>query len=276
MKISVLVENTAVRSGIKAEHGLSFFLETGGKVILVDTGQRELFAENAAAMGCDLSKVDFAVLSHGHGDHSGGLPAFRALNPKAPVYTESTAGKRLYVRVFGIFFKNVGMPRNFAHDPGIVPLSADVSPAEGVTIVTGISRPRPYLSTSRNLYMRKGLGFARDDFSHEIVLVVQEGARTFIFSSCSHSGLHNIMETLKERNLLSGENIVFAGMHLFDPVGRRTESPAILERFADELASFPDTTYYSGHCTGTEAFDFLRLRLGDRVKSFGCGEVFEF
>jgi 7,8-dihydropterin-6-yl-methyl-4-(beta-D-ribofuranosyl)aminobenzene 5'-phosphate synthase len=124
--------------------------------------------------------------------------------------------------------------------------------------------------------MRKGLGFARDDFSHEIVLVVREGAKSFIFSSCSHSGLHNIMTTLKERGLLSGENIVFAGMHLFDPVGKRTESPAILERFADELATFPNTTYYSGHCTGAEAFDFLKLHLGDRMKPFSCGEVFEF
>lgn len=276
MKISVLVENTAIRPGIRAEHGLSFFIETGGKTILLDTGQKDLFAENAAAMACDLSKVDFAVLSHGHGDHSGGLPAFRALNPKAPVFVGATARARLYVRVFGILFKNVGMPRSFTADSGLIPVMADSSPAEGVTIVTGISKYRAYLSTSRNLYMRKGLGFARDDFSHEIVLVVREGEKSFIFSSCSHSGLHNIMTTLKERGLLSEENIVFAGMHLFDPVGKRTESPAILERFADELAAFPNTTYYSGHCTGAEAFDFLKLRLGDRMKAFGCGEVFEF
>lgn len=276
MKISVLVENTAAKPGIKAEHGLSFYIEACGKVILMDTGQRELFAENAALMGRDLSKVDFAVLSHGHGDHSGGLPAFRALNPKAPVYMGTTARARLYVRILGILHKNVGMPRAFIGDPGIVPVESDIKPAEGVTIVADISKPRPYLSTSRNLYMKKGLWFARDDFSHEIVLVVREGARTFVFSSCSHSGLHNIMETLRERNLLSGENIVFAGMHLFDPVGRRTESPAVLERFADELAAFPGTTYYSGHCTGSEAFDFLRLRLGDRIRAFGCGEVFEF
>jgi 7,8-dihydropterin-6-yl-methyl-4-(beta-D-ribofuranosyl)aminobenzene 5'-phosphate synthase len=168
------------------------------------------------------------------------------------------------------------MPRSFTADSGLIPVMADSSPAEGVTIVTGISKYRAYLSTSRNLYMRKGLGFARDNFSHEIVLVVREGEKSFIFSSCSHSGLHNIMTTLKERGLLSEENIVFAGMHLFDPVGKRTESPAILERFADELAAFPNTTYYSGHCTGAEAFDFLKLRLGDRMKAFGCGEVFEF
>ena len=76
MKLVVLEENTACCPGVTAEHGLSLYLETGETRILFDMGQTAAFAENAAALGIDLSQVDFAVISHGHYDHTGGLSRF--------------------------------------------------------------------------------------------------------------------------------------------------------------------------------------------------------
>ncbi|MBR5186300.1 MAG: hypothetical protein IKW19_08395, partial [Akkermansia sp.] len=65
MRISVLAENTAASDKLVAEHGLSLLLETQSARILFDAGASSVFAENAAAMGINLSTVDFAVLSHG-------------------------------------------------------------------------------------------------------------------------------------------------------------------------------------------------------------------
>ncbi|MBR5633360.1 MAG: MBL fold metallo-hydrolase, partial [Clostridia bacterium] len=80
MKIVCLAENTTSRDDVGAEHGLSLYVEAAGKKILFDMGQTDLFMKNAEKLGVDLSKVDVAVLSHGHYDHGGGLSAFLKVN----------------------------------------------------------------------------------------------------------------------------------------------------------------------------------------------------
>ena len=76
MIISVLTENTAKNEHYKCEHGLCLHIATEKHKILFDTGATALFTENAATMDIDLSKVDAAILSHGHLDHGGGSGPF--------------------------------------------------------------------------------------------------------------------------------------------------------------------------------------------------------
>ena len=274
MKVTVLVENTSGQPDLASEHGLSFYIEAGGRKILLDTGQKDLFVENAAKLGCDLAAVDYAVLSHGHGDHGGGLPVFRALNPSAPVYMARTAASRRYIRKLGIFQINVGIPRNFVADPGIIFLDGDLHLPGDIHLLTPLCNDRPYLTAGRNLTMRKGLRFVGDDFSHELVFIAREGGRSLIVSPCSHTGLHNIMARVRDAGLLGEETLVLAGMHLFDPMGSRTESPETLDRFAADLLAFPGTTYLAGHCTGQRAFERLALAMGDRIKPMRCGDAY--
>ena len=82
MKLWTLVENTSCNENLKNEHGLSFYIETQNHKILFDFGQSDIFLENANKMGIDLSKVDIAILSHGHYDHGGGLKTFMKINEK--------------------------------------------------------------------------------------------------------------------------------------------------------------------------------------------------
>ena len=76
MRIINLTENTLGRAGCLAEHGLCFYIETDNHRVLMDTGQTDLFRQNAEKLGVDLTAVDTVVLSHGHYDHGGGIPAF--------------------------------------------------------------------------------------------------------------------------------------------------------------------------------------------------------
>ena len=76
MRVTMLLDNIAADPRLVAEHGLSLYLETGDHKILFDAGQSSAFAENAEKLGVDLREVDFAVLSHGHYDHGGGLERF--------------------------------------------------------------------------------------------------------------------------------------------------------------------------------------------------------
>ena len=99
MNITVLIENTAPDgAGLVAEHGLSFWIEAGEQTILLDAGASGRFADNAALLGIDLDRADFAVLSHGHRDHANGLGRFFAANAHAPVYLRSSAPGPLYAK----------------------------------------------------------------------------------------------------------------------------------------------------------------------------------
>ncbi|MBQ6797382.1 MAG: MBL fold metallo-hydrolase, partial [Clostridia bacterium] len=91
MNITVLAENVSDIEGIEAQHGLSLYIESGGKKMLFDMGQDGLFAKNAQVLKKDISAVDIAVISHGHYDHGGGLAKFLEMNDKAPVYINSRA-----------------------------------------------------------------------------------------------------------------------------------------------------------------------------------------
>ena len=106
MKITVLTENTisknispALSEKLKAEHGLSLFIETENHKILFDMGQTNLFLENAKNLNINLEKADFAILSHGHYDHGGlfsetesfGISAFLKINKIAAIYINENA-----------------------------------------------------------------------------------------------------------------------------------------------------------------------------------------
>ena len=74
VKVSILVENTARREKLWAEHGLSLLVEVKGRRILFDTGQSgEILIHNSRELGLSLKDIDLVVLSHGHYDHTGGL-----------------------------------------------------------------------------------------------------------------------------------------------------------------------------------------------------------
>ena len=75
MKVTVLVENTTVQPGLQSQHGLSFWLEADQQHVLIDTGQDGSFLNNARAMSIDLSSTTQLMLTHGHYDHTGGVPA---------------------------------------------------------------------------------------------------------------------------------------------------------------------------------------------------------
>ena len=91
MKITTLIENTTRSPDLAAEHGLSLFVEAAGHTFLFDAGQSGAFAENAGKLGIDLRSAQFAVLSHGHYDHGGGMTRFLARNRSAKLYLSENA-----------------------------------------------------------------------------------------------------------------------------------------------------------------------------------------
>ena len=62
-----------VSEGVQLSWGFSAYIEYRGQTILFDGGGNpEILSQNARALSIDLTKVDFAILSHRHPDHAAG------------------------------------------------------------------------------------------------------------------------------------------------------------------------------------------------------------
>jgi hypothetical protein len=67
--------------------GYAALVEINGKRILFDTGDDPaIFANNVKAKRIDLTKLDFVVLSHRHGDHVSGVSHLLSVNPRVKIY----------------------------------------------------------------------------------------------------------------------------------------------------------------------------------------------
>ena len=95
-RVTILYDAFGKPSGVKKDWGYSALVEYGGKHILFDTGNNaEIFAQNIQASGVDLKNLDFAVMSHRHGDHTSGVNYPLTVNPQVKIFAPKEA--------FGIF-----------------------------------------------------------------------------------------------------------------------------------------------------------------------------
>ena len=262
MKLLTLTENTSCREDVRAEHGLSLYVETGARKLLFDTGQSDLLLQNAGTLGVDLSAVDTVVISHGHYDHGGGLPAFLEVNRKAPVYVSEHA--------FGEFYhgpqKYIGLNPALRGNPRLIPVGTKTDLGGGLILIPGTDVPTPYPVRSFGLEIREERRFRPDDFAHEQYLLLEENGKTILFSGCSHRGILNIAEYFRPDVLIGG----FHFMKL-DPAG---DGKQALEAAAEILLALP-TRYYTCHCTGISQYAFLKAILGDRLSYLSAGSGLE-
>ncbi len=88
MKITLIYDNETYKEGLKGDWGFACLVEVPESPrILFDTGARgDILLANMKALGIDPITIDEVVISHSHGDHTGGLQAFLAQNPEVKVY----------------------------------------------------------------------------------------------------------------------------------------------------------------------------------------------
>lgn len=243
MKITALLENTSA-CGLPAEHGLSLFVEMENCRFLFDMGQTDLFARNAETLGIDLNTADFAVLSHGHYDHGGGLRTFLALNEHAPVYMNRYAFEPHYNGTE----KYIGLDQGLRASGRIVFLEEDLQISEGITVYGCLNAPKVVDFGSSGLNMIQGGRMMPEDFRHEQYLLAEENGKKILFSGCSHRGILNVMHGFRPDVLIGGFHL---SKHPLDET---------LAGYAKALDAYP-TVYYTGHCTGTEQYRFMKERM---------------
>jgi len=268
MKITTLLENTACRDGITAAHGLSLFIETPRHRILFDMGPGSAVLDNAGTLGIDLSRVDTAVLSHGHYDHGGGLSAFCAVNHHAEIYLHRAAFGRYYAAEPGADPRYIGLDQSL--DRGrfrFADSRLDIDPE--LTLFSAVPDVFGALSASALLREQTEDGFRPDVFAHEQNLLISAEGKTVLVAGCAHRGIVNIVD--RAREILNGRPIdaVFGGFHFFQ-LPDNDLSDALIDATGRALLD-GETQYYTGHCTGPYAYDRLKAILGRRLHTISGG-----
>ena len=270
MKIICLAENTSLRPDLGCEHGLSFYIETGGRRLLFDMGAGKLFLENAKVLGVDISSVDLAVISHGHNDHGGGLPVFLSVNDKAKVYVRREAFEEHYSqRKDGVH--NIGLDRQYMTHPQIVLVDeTDLAAEDGIRLFAGVKKDRMFPYSNSNLREKDGDEYVPDRFFHEQNMVLTENGKMVLFAGCAHNGILNIMDRCIE--VMGREpDLVIGGFHLKSPAVGSVE-PEYLATLAGELKKYK-SRFVTCHCTGEECASALHEIMGDQLSSTGSGGV---
>ncbi len=257
--IKILIDNrpNPKLCHLKCEHGFSALIQTDDdKKILCDMGLSDAFYNNAQYLNEDLSTIDFAFISHGHKDHSGGLYHFLEINNSSKIYLSS------HILNTSFYSYRHGNKRDISTDNNLLSsnpsrfsyINKSIWIDDNIAIIRNTVNNYPQPAGNKHLTSQAVDIEKHDDFGHELSLVIKNNSGLTIISPCSHNGVINI---IKSAQIFTGENRVntfIGGMHLVDSCDLSHEVSALNELI---LANFPNTAFYTGHCTCDDAISAL-------------------
>jgi len=249
--ITTLSENTA-NHGFIAEWGLSILVEVDEATILMDTGLSFSAVHNAQLMGIDLSAIDCIVLSHGHGDHTGGLREVLRRRGDVEVIAHPDMWAAKYVRRDGeVREQYCGIPFsreelesrsarfNLTREP--------VHITEHVITTGEIPMSSGYEEIENNLFVQEAGVLRPDPLADDLALIIGTDFGLVVVLGCAHRGMIN---TLHHAQNITGKELVYAvigGTHLFRASEER------MERTITDLKETGIQRIGVSHCTGFRA-----------------------
>jgi len=238
-QITVLYDAFGETSAMQTDWGYAAFVEYGGKRILFDTGNNpDVLAENAKARGIDLSKLDFVVMSHRHGDHMGGLTFVLRVNPKVTIYAPKEGFGVYGADLPSTFYrKDPSLPpkqRYYNGSPPEVMRFGSAWPAANFQLVDKNPEITPNIHLVTLVSDNPGTLELR-----ELSLVINTSEGLVIVVGCSHPGIDNIVESATAIN--PRIHFITGGFHLVvapDPEIERVVA-ALHDRFRVEYVAPP-------------------------------------
>ncbi|MBN1456287.1 MAG: iron-sulfur cluster assembly scaffold protein [Sedimentisphaerales bacterium] len=269
IKITVLVDDNGT-GDLQLEHGLSFWVEYGGKRVLFDTGQSDVVVKNAEMLDIDLAVTDAIVISHGHYDHTGGLAAVLDIASKAKLYLHPSAIKpKFSKRDYGT--ESIGMPNSALKAIGNRKVIWTEMPTEVLPrffVTSRIPRVTDFESGEGYFFSDKNCRQA-DKFPDDQAIFFDSPKGVVVLLGCAHSGAANTLHYIAK---LSGKPRIYAvigGMHLL------RACPERIERTIDALKQYGVQKIGAAHCTGSKPIEKFKNAFSEQCFTCSAGMQIE-
>ncbi len=133
------------------------------------------------------------------------------------------------------------------------------------------------INKKSQLYVKKNKQFISDNFSHELSLVFNTSKGLIIFNSCSHAGIQNIIEEVKQS--LPNQKIYafIGGLHLKGKKDQKelcTFSKEEIKIICEYLIK-ENIQLYTGHCTGFIGFKMIKDIMDKKAHSLTTRSIIE-
>ena len=265
MKITIICENTVGRRVGLGEHGFSALIETDQGNYLFDTGSGRSVVKNSLELNKDLRTVKRIFLSHGHFDHSGGLPEVLKVKGEVDVH----AHPDIFLDRIHLIRENEKETRKFIGLPYkkkyLESLGADfifntgfTEVQKGIFLTGEIPRKTLFEKPDPTLFSEIEGKSVQDRFSDDQSLILETGKGLILILGCAHSGLINIIHHVIHKTGRERFYAIVGGTHL------DFLTPNQLEETIEVLKKMEIERIGAAHCTGMRAAFRLSQEFGDR------------
>ncbi len=274
MKITIICENTVGRRVGLGEHGFSAFIETNGGNYLFDTGAGHSVVKNSLELNKNLRTIKKIFLSHGHFDHTGGLPEVLKLTGNVDVHAHPSVfldrihlineNEKEMKKFVGLPYKKKyleSLGANFIFNTNFIEVE------KGVFLTGEVPRKTPFEKPDPMLFADMDGKITQDVFSDDQSLILDSEKGLILILGCAHSGMINIINYVTMRTGKDKFYAILGGTHLdFLTREQLEDSVNILKKMKIEKIGVC-------HCTGMRAAFRLQQEFGDR---FFYGHVGSF